>query len=97
MAQQTTNMKKITLSVAALTIAMSSYGQCVLSTSDSLEMVKDNELLLAKNIIVTSEDMIQSIQQDVENGRIYKEYAEMYIENLLAIISKTEDLIANKE
>ena len=90
-------MKKITLSVAALTIAMSSYGQCVLSTFDSLEIVKDNELLLAKNIIVTSEDMIGWIQQDVENGRIYKEYAEMYIENLLNIISKTEDLIANKE
>jgi hypothetical protein len=76
-------MKKITLSVAALTIAMSSYGQCVLSTSDSLQIV--------------SEDMIGWIQYDVENGRIYQEYADLYIENLLTIISKTEDLITIKE
>ena len=95
MAQQTTNMKKITLSVAALTIAMSSYSQCSLSTTDSLEMVKDNELFLAKEIIVTSEDMIEWIQYDVENGRIYKEYAELYIENLREIIARTTKLRKN--
>ena len=33
-------MKKITLSVAALTIAMMSYGQCVSSYEDSLEIVE---------------------------------------------------------
>ena len=33
-------MKKLTLSVAALTIATMSYGQCVLSVTDSLKLEK---------------------------------------------------------
>ena len=85
-------MKKITISVVALSIAMSSYGQCTTSCEDSLETVNSN---YAKEISITAEDMIEWIQYDVEEGRIYKEYADLYIENLLEIVSKIEDLQAN--
>ena len=77
------------MSVAALTIAMSSYGQCTMSYKDSLEAVNNNH---AREITITAEDMIDSIKYDIENGRIYKEYAELYIENLLEIVSRVEDL-----
>ena len=86
-------MKKLTLSVAALTIATMNYGQCVLSATDSLK----REKFELNEIINTSEDMIEWIGQDVENGKIYEEYAEMYIENLEEIITTTRSLIANKE
>ena len=86
-------MKKLTLSVAALTIATMSYGQCVLSATDSLKLEKFE----LNEIINTSEDMIEWIGYDVENGKIYEEYAKMYIENLEEIITTTRNLIANKE
>ena len=41
--------------------------------------------------------MIEWIGYDVENGKIYEEYAKMYIENLEEIITTTRNLIANKE
>ena len=85
-------MKKITVSVAALTIAMSSYSQCTMSYEDSLETVNSNN---AKVITMTAEDMIGWIVEDVANGRIYKEYADLYIENLLKIVSRVEDLTQN--
>jgi len=82
-------MKKVTVSVAALIIAMNSYSQCTMSHEDSLEAVNNNH---AREITITAEDMIEWIKYDVENGRIYKEYAELYIENLLEIVSRVEDL-----
>ena len=85
-------MKKLTLSVAALTIAMSSYSQCTMSYKDSLETINSNH---AREITITAEDMIEWIKYDVEEGRIYKEYAELYIENLLEIVSRIEDLQQN--
>ena len=80
-------MKKITLSVAALTIAVMSYSQCTSSYRDSLQTTQWN----AREITNTAEDMIEWIGQDVENGKIYKEYAEMYIENLEDILTKLKE------
>jgi len=85
-------MKKLTLSVAALSIASMSYGQCVLSSGDSLEVVRNNIL----EITISAEDMIEWIGEDVNNGRIYREYADMYIESLEEIIERTK-LLAIKE
>jgi hemerythrin-like domain-containing protein len=85
-------MKKVTLSVAALTIAMSSYGQCVASSSDSItisqesiqaESVHDN----LRDIVYKAEDMLTAIKQDVDSGYIYEEYAEFY-ENMLSDVIK---------
>ena len=80
------------MSVAALTIAVNSYSQCTMSYEDSLETVNSNH---AKEITITAEDMIEWIKYDVEEGRIYKEYADLYIENLLEIVSRIEDLTQN--
>ena len=85
-------MKKLTLSVAALSIASMSYGQCVLSSGDSLEVVRNNIL----EITISAEDMIEWIGEDVNNGRIYREYADMYIESLEEIIERAK-LLAIKE
>jgi len=85
-------MKKLTMSVAALSIASMSYGQCVLSSDDSLEVVRNNIL----EITISAEDMIEWIGEDVNNGRIYREYADMYIESLEEIIERAK-LLAIKE
>ena len=87
-------MKKVILSVAALAIAMSGFSQCVNSYEDSVEAVK---LLNKIEIVNTAEDMIEYIMWDVENGRIYKEYAEMYIENLQEIIVRARAIQTKHE
>ena len=83
-------MKKLTMSVAALTIAISSFGQCMLSA-------KDSSLLAKLEIENTAEDMIEWIIEDVENGRIYQEYAEYYIDNLAIIIANARKLREENE
>ena len=83
-------MKKIKLSVAALAIATSGFGQCVLSA-------KDSSLLAKLEIENTAEDMIEWIIEDVANGRIYQEYAEYYIYNLKIIITKARKLREENE
>ena len=85
-------MKKVTMSVAALTIAISSFGQCTMSYDDYSDT---NTICHAKVVTMTAEDMIGQITEDVANGKIYKEYADLYIENLLKIISRIEDLTQN--
>ena len=79
-------MKKITLSVAALTIAMSGFA----TNPDSVQVANNN---LVKEITITTEDIISWVREDEWNGRMMtKELADLYIENLLNILSKIEDL-----
>ena len=77
-------MKKLTLSVAALSIAIS--GFCTNPPTNS-ELVKE--------ISLTTEDMIESMRigiiEDKFNG-LPVEMAEIYVHNLLDILSKLEDL-----
>lgn len=74
-------MKKITLSVAALSIAIS--GFCNPPTDKQL----------VKEIMMTTEDLISWVKEDEWNGRIMtKELADIYVKNLLNILSKAEDL-----
>ena len=83
-------MKKIKLSVAALAIATSGFGQNVLSREDS-------SLLAKLEIENTAEDMIEWIGEDVVNGYIYQEYAEMYIAKLKIIVTKARKLREENE
>ena len=76
-------MKKVTMSVAALIIAMNSYSQCVTSSNDSV--YKSQESIQAesahenlRDIVYKAEDMISMINQDVDSGYIYEQYAEFY-------------------
>ena len=78
-------MKKITMSAAALSIAMMSYSQCVLSA-------KDSALIAKLEIENSAEDMIEWIIEDVANGRIYQEYAKGYINNLEIIVANVRKL-----
>ena len=87
-------MKKVTLSVAALALAMSSYGQCVTSSSDSvlisqesIQAGKSHENL--RNIVYKAEDMLSMINQDIDSGYIYKQYAKFYQKMLKDIIKLT--------
>ena len=79
-------MKKITMSVAALSIAISGYT----TNPDSLQVVSNN---LVKEITITAEDLIEWVKEDEWNGRMMtKELASIYIKNLLNILSKLEDM-----
>ena len=86
-------MKKITLSVAALTIAMMSYGQHVTSHKDSLRAVNHEN---AKEIAITTEDIIQSMRaNDYSDTTKTKQLSKIFIHNLLGILSRLEDLQQN--
>ena len=79
-------MKKLTMSVAALTIAISGFA----TNPDSTQVANNN---LVKEITITTEDIISWVKEDEFHGRIMtKELADMYVENLLNILSKIEDL-----
>ena len=74
-------MHKVKLSVAALTIAIS--GFCTEPTN--------NELV--KEISMTTEDIIKSMRMnDYGDSTRTKQMSEIYIVNLLDILSKLEDL-----
>jgi len=82
-------MKKITLSVAALSLALSGYT----TNPDSTQITNNN---LVREITFTAEDMIGWIIEDVANGYITDTViADTYIDNLLDILSKIEDLDIN--
>tara|TARA_R100000908_G_scaffold53820_1_gene29097 strand:- start:401 stop:676 length:276 start_codon:yes stop_codon:yes gene_type:complete len=75
-------MKKITLSVTALSIVIS--GFC--------KNPKD-EISLIQEISMTTEDIIKSIRIiNTNDSTITKEVSEIYVHNLLDILSKLEDL-----
>jgi hypothetical protein len=82
-------MKKITLSVAALSLALNGYT----TNPDSTQITNNN---LVREITFTAEDMIGWIIEDVANGYITDTViADTYIDNLLDILSKIEDLDIN--
>ena len=80
-------MKKLTLSVAALSLAIS--GFCTNPPTNE-ELVKE--------ISISTEDMIESMRigivEDKFNG-FAVEMAEIYVHNLLDILSKLEDIQMN--
>ena len=81
------------MSVAALTIAISSFGQCAMSHEDSLKVVNHEN---AKEIAITTEDIIQSMRMnDYSDTTKTKQLSEIYIHNLLSILIRLEDLQQN--
>ena len=98
-------MKKVTLSVAALVIATSSFGQCVRLVHTSKICPKyGKEVKVTKNSVLSAkleienitEDMIDWIIEDVTQGRIYQEHAEYYIDNLKVILANVRKLRENE-
>tara|TARA_R100000995_G_scaffold37730_1_gene17398 strand:- start:646 stop:909 length:264 start_codon:yes stop_codon:yes gene_type:complete len=75
-------MKKLTMSVAALSIAISGF-----TTNPPT-----NEELI-KEIMITTEDLISNVKEDQYNSTVMtKKLADIYVKNLLNILSKAEDL-----
>ena len=75
-------MKKITLSVAALSLAISGFCTNPPNSND-----------LIKEISMTTEDIIQSIRMsNYSDSTKCKQMSEMYVHNLLDVLSKLEDL-----
>ena len=87
-------MKKITMSVAALSIAISSFGQCVMSHNDSIESVNYQESVKAfQEIDMRIDDIIDAIRMDMFYGRIMQENGMYYINEVLVLKSRNEDLM----
>tara|TARA_R100001082_G_scaffold19424_1_gene9501 strand:+ start:299 stop:631 length:333 start_codon:yes stop_codon:yes gene_type:complete len=79
-------MKKITLSVAALSLAIS--GFCTNPPTNQQ---------LIKEITINVEDIIEFVKEDEYNGRMMTEtLAKSYVNNLLNVLSKLEDLQTNQ-
>ena len=104
-------MKKITLSVAALSLAIS--GSCIdpkvhkdgnKSGVHGIDLGKDphwqpnqfnlpTNKQLVKEIMWTTEDLIEWVKEDEFHSRMMtKELADIYVKNLLKILSSAEDL-----
>ena len=84
-------MKKLKMSIVALTIAISSYGQSVTTKSDSILVSVDakNARLVHENlyaIVNNLEDMLSMFDQDVDSGFIENQYVGFYQELLLQTI-----------
>jgi len=75
-------MKKLTLSVAALSLAIS--GFCTNPPTKQQ---------LISEITVNVEDIIDFVREDYYNGRMMtQDLAKSYVNNLLNVLSKLEDL-----
>ena len=78
-------MKKLTMSVAALTIAISGFT----TNLDSTQIANNN---LVKEIVMTTEDIILSMRiNNYNDATRTRQLSEMYIVNLLDVLSKLED------
>ena len=91
-------MKKITLSVAALAIAISSYAQKPV-VSDTKRVLVSEQAKKAKHkhinyykIVVAAEDMLTMLGDDIYNGVIQEYYAIYYQELLEHIIELVNEL-----
>ena len=80
-------MKKITLSVAALAIAISSYGQCDVDYNVSLKQFKAVEYQLL--------DLIDAIRMDMYYGHFDQAKGMYYINEMVKLQSRNRDLMAD--
>jgi len=90
-------MKKIKITVAALLLGGMSYAQ-------QPEKYHDLEGTLASNTFkaqwayvesrATIEDVIEWMHSDIQDGRVEERVGELYIQNLIDLLSKLEDINA---
>ena len=87
-------MKRIKLTVLTLLLGGVCYGQCVLESRYSLKGKNDS---LTKKIMYiesvnTIENMVEWMKSDIDNLVIDREIGELYVENMLDLLSKLEDI-----
>tara|TARA_R110002110_G_scaffold358081_1_gene567408 strand:+ start:125 stop:406 length:282 start_codon:yes stop_codon:yes gene_type:complete len=80
-------MKKITLSAAALAIAITTFGQV-----NNKEYKKEVETF--KSIEYQIDDIIDAIRMDMYYGHLDRNRGMFYINEVLAIKSKNRDIMA---
>ena len=81
-------MNKIKLTVATLLLGSMCYGQ-VQVKDDAL--TKKIAYIESKNTI---EDMIEWMKSDIDNLVIDQEIGELYVQNMIDLLSKLEDINA---
>jgi len=90
-------MKKITMSIAALAIAVMSYGQtcCEKATQKVItkEEIYKESVKTFKELDMRLDDIISAIRMDVFYGRITQENGKYYINEIMVLKSKNEDLM----
>mgnify|MGYP003113036589 FL=1 len=80
-------MKKIKITVAALLISSVGYSQRVLNDS----ITKQIAYIESVN---TVEDMIEWMRWDIKTGAVQAEIGQSYVESLLSLLSRLEDINA---
>ena len=81
-------MNKIKLTVATLLLGGMCYGQVQVKNDSITKLFAYVE---SKNTI---EDMIEWMKSDIDNEVIDKDYGETYIQNLVGLLSRLEDINA---
>ena len=79
-------MKKIKLTVLTLLLGVVCYGQ---------EQVKNDSLtkrIMYIESVNTIEDMVEWMKSDINDLVIDKEIGELYVQNMLDLLSKLEDI-----
>ena len=85
-------MKKITLSVAALALALSSNAQQAYFDTTQMRLATEESLIAQENhenlyeIVIRAEDMIDMLDQDEYDGHIEEYYTRFYNDLLEDII-----------
>ena len=78
-------MKKIKLTIGALLITGVGFTRNPTSQPTKQELIKE--------ITISLEDLIEFVKEDEFNGRMMtKELSDSYIQNLIDVLSKVEDL-----
>ena len=91
-------MKKIKITVAALLLGGMSYAQQVDYTSQYIDDVAMSNTFKAQwahtESVNTIEYMVEWMRWDIKTGAVDKGVGELYIENMLNLISRLEDINA---
>tara|TARA_R100000458_G_C8220325_1_gene204907 strand:+ start:525 stop:854 length:330 start_codon:yes stop_codon:yes gene_type:complete len=89
-------MKKLTMSVAALSLALTSYGQCSQECLDSINNVNyNNNVRTFQEIDNRIDDIIDAIRMDMFYGRITRDNGMYYVNEVMKLKSINEDLVAD--
>ena len=86
-------MKKITISVAALAIAISSYGQC--SHNDYYQEISNQELEAYNSIHYKIEDLVDAIRMDMYYGYLERQRGDYYIAEIMRVSVHNKQLMAS--
>ena len=91
-------MKKVKITVAALLLSGMSYAQCFSNTDlfcscDSLTHKQIANIAWIESVN-SIEDMVEWMRWDIKNDEIRAEIGQSYVESLMSLLSRLEDINA---